>query len=133
MADVTVELTIRLQTAARVLAENAGVNMNTWMVGRHPIAHHKQEPKFASGGEQGTEDSKSEVSNSDVSKSEVSKSEASRGSLDFFLKGRIMAGQADIGNNTFGVKAFQWLTKDELKHHLHPKLYMSVQLSMPAQ
>lgn len=79
--------------------------MNTWMVGKHPIAHLKTRPNDWE----------------------------PKGSLVFFLKGRIMAGQADIGANTFGVTEFKWLTKDELKINLVDKLYSSVELSMPAQ
>ncbi|KAL2137175.1 hypothetical protein VTI74DRAFT_7722 [Chaetomium olivicolor] len=92
------------ETAARVLAESAGVNMNTWIVGRVPVAHHVVKPLF---GEDGT-------------------SVASRGEKVFFLKGRIMAGQADLAGNKHGLTDFKWLTKEELKETLEPKYYQSV-------
>lgn len=91
--------------------------MNTWMVGRHPIAHHRQKPRYAPGEKKGTWDTTKMVE---------------RGRLEFFLKGRIMAGQASPTSDS-NVEVFKWLTKDELKTTLPEKLYSSVELSMPAQ
>ncbi|CAN8096770.1 unnamed protein product [Discula destructiva] len=104
------------ETAARALAGTAGVNMNTWMVGRHPIAHEKHEPRYT-----------------DDKTTEGGRALKARGANNFYLKGRIMAGQADIAGNEFGVTDFKWLTKDELKEQLQPVLYSSVELSMPSQ
>ena len=81
--------------------------MNTWLVGRVPIAHHVREPAFAEG-----EDAKS--------------APEKRGEKIFFLKGRIMAGQADLSGNRFGLTDFQWLTKDELKQTLPRDYFHSV-------
>ncbi len=77
--------------------------MNTWIVGRVPVAHHvvKPVPTTATTPEQ-------------------------RGEKVFFLKGRIMAGQADLAGNKHGLIDFQWLTKDELKGVLHEDYYRSV-------
>ncbi|KAI0166649.1 39S mitochondrial ribosomal protein L46-domain-containing protein [Xylariaceae sp. FL1272] len=80
------------ETATRALESAAGVNMNTWMVGRVPVAHVVKQPVFS-------EDT----------------TMAQRGQKTFFLKGRIMAGQADLKNNTMGLRDFNWLTKEELK------------------
>ena len=66
--------------------------MNTWIVGRHPIAHFINKPIYQ----------------------EDEKTLKKRGEKVFFLKGRIMAGQADITGNTLGVKDFKWLTQKEL-------------------
>jgi large subunit ribosomal protein L46 len=96
-----------LQTAKRVLAESAGVNMNTWIVGRAPIAHHVVEPTFGEG-----EDAKS--------------APEKRGQKIFFVKGRIMAGQADLTGNKFGLTDFKWLTKVELKETLPHEYWHSV-------
>ena len=94
----------RSQTARRVLAESAGVNMNTWMVGRVPVAHHKVQPILA-------EDGASLVQ---------------RGEKIFFLKGRILAGQADLAGNKHGFTDFKWLTQEELEKVLPEKYYRSV-------
>ncbi|KAI0975986.1 39S mitochondrial ribosomal protein L46-domain-containing protein [Xylaria arbuscula] len=83
------------ETAARALEMAAGVNMNTWMVGRVPVAHLVKQPQF----------------NEDTSLRQ-------RGEKTFFHKGRIMAGQADLKGNKMGLKDFNWLTKDELKEKL---------------
>lgn len=91
------------QAAARVLEQAAGVNMNTWMVGRVPVAHHVVKPKYK-------QDSTLE----------------SKGSKTFLLKGRIFAGQADIKNNALGVTDFMWLTQDELKKHFDADYFMSI-------
>ncbi|TGJ80341.1 hypothetical protein E0Z10_g8420 [Xylaria hypoxylon] len=80
------------ETAARALELAAGVNMNTWMVGRVPVAHLVKQPEF----------------NEDTSLRQ-------RGEKTFFHKGRIMAGQADLKDNKMGLKDFNWLTKDEVK------------------
>ncbi|KAK9423940.1 putative 39S mitochondrial ribosomal protein L46-domain-containing protein [Seiridium unicorne] len=83
------------QAARRVLDQAAGVNMNTWLVGRVPVAHYVQQPQF----------------NEDTSIK-------SRGEKTFFLKGRIMAGQANLTGNPLGYKDFNWLTKEELRGKL---------------
>ncbi|KAL8387964.1 hypothetical protein RB595_009547 [Gaeumannomyces hyphopodioides] len=97
-------LTVSTKTAARVLNQAAGVNMNTWIVGRVPIAHHVVEPVF----------------DKDSTAVKV------KGSKTFFLKGRIMAGQADITDNKLGVSDFKWLTQEELKKQLPTGYYRSI-------
>ncbi|KAI1340498.1 39S mitochondrial ribosomal protein L46-domain-containing protein [Xylariaceae sp. FL0016] len=95
------------ETAARALEQSAGVNMNTWMVGRAPIAHHIVQPEF----------------NEDTSLKK-------RGEKAFFLKGRILAGQADLTNNKMGLDDFQWLTKAELKEKLGGGFFHSIRNTM---
>lgn len=90
--------------------------MNTWMVARHPIAHETHEPIYT-----------------DDETAEGGRALKRRGRTIFYLKGRIMAGQADITGNEYGVIDFMWLTKEELKATLQPVLYSSVELSMPSQ
>ncbi|KAG7290812.1 hypothetical protein NEMBOFW57_000816 [Staphylotrichum longicolle] len=92
------------ETARRVLTEAAGPNMNTWIVGRVPVAHHVVKPVLA-------EDGASVVQ---------------RGEKVFFLKGRIMAGQADLSGNKYGLTDFKWLTREELQEVLPEKYYHSV-------
>ncbi|KAI0180906.1 39S mitochondrial ribosomal protein L46-domain-containing protein [Hypoxylon sp. FL1284] len=95
------------ETAARALESAAGVNMNTWLVGRVPVAHLVTQPEF----------------NEDTSLKQ-------RGEKVFFLKGRIMAGQADLNGNTLGYTDFNWLTKDELKEKLSEDYFHSVRNMM---
>jgi len=85
----------------------AGVNMNTWMVGRVPVAHLVRQPQY----------------NEDTSLK-------TRGEKTFFQKVRIMAGQADLTNNKMGLKDFNWLTKDELKTKLPGDYFRAVRNMM---
>lgn len=78
--------------------------MNTWIVGRVPVAHHVVKPVLADDGA----------------------SVLQRGEKVFFLKGRIMAGQADLAGNKHGLTDFQWLTAEELKKVLPAEYYHSV-------
>ena len=34
------QLTSRLQAAERILVQSCGINMNTWLVGNHPVGHY---------------------------------------------------------------------------------------------
>ncbi|CZS72470.1 unnamed protein product [Fusarium graminearum] len=87
------------ESAKRVLDQAAGVNMNTWLVSRIPVAHVVSRPKLSKEGV-------------------VEK----KGEKTFFIKGRIMAGQADLKDNPFGYTEFKWLTREELEKEL-PKTY----------
>ncbi|KAI1816803.1 39S mitochondrial ribosomal protein L46-domain-containing protein [Poronia punctata] len=95
------------ETAARALELSAGANMNTWMVGRVPVAHYVRQPKYA-------EDS----------------SLVQRGEKVFFHKGRILDGQADLTNNKMGLKDFNWLTRDELRTKLEGPYFRAVKNMM---
>ncbi|KAI1862718.1 hypothetical protein JX265_007155 [Neoarthrinium moseri] len=95
------------QAAQRVLDQAAGVNMNTWMVGRVPVAHYVAEPQF-------NEDTTIKA----------------RGEKVFFNKVRIMAGQANLTGNTLGYKDFNWLTKEELKEKLPGPYFRAVRNMM---
>ncbi|RDW59507.1 hypothetical protein BP6252_12594 [Coleophoma cylindrospora] len=93
------------QAAERVLVQTAGMNMNTWIVGHAPISHFIAHPWF--------------------DKDDSSKVKAP-GQKTFFMKGRIMAGQADLKGNALGVKDFRWLTKQELAKVFHSNYYAQV-------
>lgn len=81
--------------------------MNTWLVGRVPVAHLVTQPEF----------------NEDTSLKQ-------RGEKVFFLKGRIMAGQADLKGNKLGLQDFNWLTKEELQEKLPEEYFHSVRNMM---
>lgn len=87
-----------------MLEAAAGVNMNTWMVGRVPVAHMVLPPTLEADGTTVQE----------------------KGEKTFFLKGRIMAGQADLSGNTLGLTDFKWLTQDELRQVLPAEYFRSV-------
>ncbi|KAH8798613.1 hypothetical protein F5884DRAFT_813212 [Xylogone sp. PMI_703] len=90
--------------AERILVQSAGVSMNTWIVGHAPIGHH-------------------------IIKSYTNpetKVIEKVGDKVFFMKGRIMAGQADLKGNLFGLTDFKWLTKRELEEFVSPKYYSSI-------
>ena len=89
------------------MEQAAGVNMNTWIVGRVPVAHVVTQPIMAEDGA-------------------VQK----KGLKTFFLKGRIMAGQADLKSNTLGYTDFKWLTREELEKELTPEYFRGVRNMM---
>ncbi|TVY47448.1 54S ribosomal protein L17, mitochondrial [Lachnellula occidentalis] len=86
------------QAAERVLVQSAGLNMNTWIVGHAPIGHYVSPPPAPS----------------------------IPGSKTFFMKGRIMAGQADLAENQYGLEDFKWLTREELQKCLGKKYFSNV-------
>lgn len=74
--------------------------MNTWIVGNMPIGHRTVTyPQKIVDNETGTEQLGEKV---------------------FFMKGRIMAGQANLKENKFGLVDFKWLAKEEIERELHP-------------
>lgn len=83
--------------------------MNTFMVGYHPASFHRdnwQEPQTDENG--------------------VTLS----GEKTFFIKGRIMAGQADLSANAQNLMDFKWLTREELSEHLPTEYYAHVKNSL---
>ena len=80
--------------------------MNTWVVGNAPIGHYSFNfPKT--------------ITNSTSNTQEV-------GEKVFFMKARIMAGQADLASNVFGDSEFKWLSKGEIEKLVTPKYWSSV-------
>ncbi|KAE8349978.1 ribonuclease H-like domain-containing protein [Aspergillus coremiiformis] len=97
--------TLRL-AAERTLTQAAGVNMNTWMVGFHPVGHH--------------------VYNFVRPKVDTANGAEHLGEKTFFMKARIMAGQADLGANTQNLQDFKWLTKEEIAPFVLPQYYSNI-------
>ncbi|KAI2789479.1 hypothetical protein POX_d04970 [Penicillium oxalicum] len=94
------------EAAERTLAQTAGVNMNTWMVGFHPAGHHvytnrKPHVDQATGA-------------------------VTHGEKTFFMKTRIMAGQADLSSSAEQLKDFKWLSKEEIPKYVLPQYYSHV-------
>ncbi|KAK6599240.1 50s ribosomal subunit l30 [Botrytis cinerea] len=89
-----------LHTAAqRILAQTAGENMNTWIVGHIPIGSLTIKPSKKFGRE---------------------------AEKVFYMKGRIMAGQADLKGNAFGKEDFMWLTRKEIEELVTKRFWSQV-------
>lgn len=99
-------LTASFQAAERILVQTCGVNMNTWIVGNIPLGHY--------------------IRNYSKPATDKEKSEEIRGEKYFFMKGRIMAGQANLKDNAQGLTDFQWLAKDELEKALLPRDWSAI-------
>ncbi|KAI4087418.1 MAG: hypothetical protein LQ344_006808 [Seirophora lacunosa] len=106
-----------LHTAAeRILVQAGGLNMNTWIVGNIPLGHYVrnyQKPQV----EKDTNNNNSSNNNT---------SREIKGTKYFFMKGRIMAGQANLKDNKKGLTDFQWLAKDEVQKILLPQDWSAV-------
>ncbi|KAL8914491.1 MAG: hypothetical protein Q9171_000844 [Xanthocarpia ochracea] len=96
-----------LHTAAeRIIVQAGGMNMNTWVVGNIPLGHY--------------------IHNYGTAAEFKDKSEDLKGEKFFFMKGRIMAGQANLVGNKLGLTDFQWLAKDEMQKTLAPRDWNAV-------
>jgi large subunit ribosomal protein L46 len=86
--------------------------MNTWIVGNHPIGHLKipYSEELAKMNERG---------------------HIEKGELVFFMKGRIMAGQADVERNELGVKDFSWLVREEIQRLVSPSYWKAIERMLP--
>lgn len=107
-----------IQAAERILIQAGGINMNTWVVGNHPIGHYIK--SF-------TSPILSKIPpNRLVSTSRAEIEQEEYGEKVFFLKSRIMAGQAELSKNEYGDKAFQWLAKEEIQKLVEPHYWSQV-------
>ncbi|KAA6414044.1 MAG: 50S ribosomal subunit L30 [Lasallia pustulata] len=96
-----------LHTAAeRIIVQAGGLNMNTWVVGNLPVGHQSIDyPKTIVDEEKKIEQ---------------------LGEKTFFMKARIMGGQANLKDNKFGLEDFKWLAKDEIQKEVHPRYWSAV-------
>ena len=85
--------------------------MNTWVVGNIPIGH--QVYNYSQG--IFTEEKRSVL----------------RGEKVFFMKARILAGQANLKDNQCGLEDFQWLAKEEIQKAFHPRDWNAVKTILP--
>ena len=82
--------------------------MNTWVVGNVPIGH--QSITYKSPVEM-------EFGNRKIEQ---------LGAKTFFMKARIMAGQANLTENKLGLSDFRWLAKDEIRTEVQPQYWGAV-------
>lgn len=80
--------------------------MNTWVVGNWPVSH--------------------QVLNYAQPKKDMEKDIEMLGEKAFFMKARIMAGQANLKENQLGLDDFRWLAKDEIQKVLEPRDWNAV-------
>lgn len=111
-------LTVTSQAAERLLLQACGMNINTWIVGNHPIGHYHC--NFLSPVQTLM------PSNRLVSTSQSGQERNEFGEKVFFMKGRIMAGQVDLTKNEYGDQDFAWLAKEEIEERVTPKYWSSV-------
>ena len=86
--------------------------MNTWVVGNVPIGHYHfdyPKPHLIEGGVK------------------------ELGEKTFFMKARIMAGQADLQKNELGLVDFKWLAKEEIEKTVSPKYWKSLRNMLAEQ
>ena len=87
--------------------------MNTWVVGNAPIGHYEfTYPKKVSNEQLGTEE---------------------LGEKAYFMKARIMAGQVNLGANSFSLKDFRWLSSEEIQKLVTPKYWSSIWRMLPSR
>ncbi|KIV83678.1 hypothetical protein PV11_05680 [Exophiala sideris] len=126
------------EAAQRILFSSLGANMNTFFVGNHPVGHYVQ--KFASpiprAARPPTTTQKEKASKDTPLKQDL----AAEGSMvdgekTFFMKARIMAGQADMGvaQQSGEIEDFKWLSKDEVEKVVHPDYWVRVKNMLVAQ
>ena len=92
--------------------------MNTWIVGNHPVGHHSA--NFTSA--QLTKVTPNRL----VATSKPEHERNELGEKVFFMKGRIMGGQADLSANEFGIQDFQWLAREEIQEKVHPQYWRNI-------
>lgn len=84
--------------------------MNTWFVGNHPVGHYTR-------GMKAIEDKKDAKSNVE---------ETAEEEKTFFMKARIMAGQADPKTSETDITDFKWLAKEEIEKTVSPGYWSKV-------
>ncbi|GIZ45151.1 hypothetical protein CKM354_000833200 [Cercospora kikuchii] len=113
------------QATERVLLQAAGINMNTWVVGNHPIGYHDQMFK--------SPQKATILANKLVTTSRQPFERKEYGLKAFFMKARIMAGQADLTNNAYGDQDFLWLTREEIEKVVDVAYWRSIRGMLPAR
>lgn len=53
------------------------------------------------------------------------------GEKTFFMKCRIMAGQADLVKNEQNLKDFKWVSKEEMAEHVLPQYFKHIKNMLP--
>ena len=108
----------------RTLEAACGPNMNTWFIANHPVGH------LLDLGYPTKDTSKEPAPAPDTQLNRQAGVEvtpvSSLGEKVFFMKSRILAGQADLKDNTLGIDQYKWLAKDEVQKHVSPFYWSNV-------
>ncbi|CAK4000233.1 related to mitochondrial ribosomal L17 [Lecanosticta acicola] len=112
------------QAAERILLQVGGMNMNTWVVGNHPVGHFIR--KFM-------EPITAKITRNRLVSTSKDFEQEEYGEKVFFMKSRIMAGQADMSQNEFGDTDFQWLTKEEIQQKVHKGYWDYIRNMLPSR
>jgi len=122
--------------------------MNTFFVGNHPVGHYVK--SFASprpAPPPGTATTKKSHASEDAPlKQELARSNTMvDGEKTFFMKARIMAGQADLSASSAAkegdaapaadevIEDFKWLSKEEVQKHVRPDYWARIKNMLVAQ
>lgn len=81
------------------------------MVGYHPIGHH--------------------IYNLRRPKLDAETGITMLGEKTFFMKCRVMAGQADLLKNQHNLEDFKWLSKEEIAQYVIPQYYSHIKNMLP--
>jgi large subunit ribosomal protein L46 len=84
--------------------------MNTWVVGGAPVGYlefNHKEPVV------------------------VSKDVRQVGAKTFFMRARIMAGQANLEQNQLGLSDFKWLAKEEIEKRVSSRYWAHIRNMLP--
>jgi large subunit ribosomal protein L46 len=92
-----------------VLVQSGGVDMNTWVVGGAPVGYMEFDHRKP------------------VEKDSVTQV----GAKTFFMRARMMAGQANLEQNKLGLADFKWLAKEEVRKVVSPHYWASVRNMLP--
>lgn len=85
--------------------------MNTWIVGNAPVGHFVYDfRKVLEDTEKGARELGEKV---------------------FFMKGRIMAGQANLKDNKLGLEDYRWATREEVQGLVTPRYWSMCQDMLP--
>ncbi|KAK3635806.1 hypothetical protein LTR56_014512 [Elasticomyces elasticus] len=102
------------QAAERVLIQAFGINMNTWIVGTHPVGHHQM--LYTSGGAPAPRLAKIAPNHLVSTSQNLPEHEQEEyGEKVFFMKGRMLSGQADLSKNEYKDQEFRWLAREEVE------------------
>ena len=99
--------------------------MNTWLVGNHPVGHRILDYPLRA--------EKKQASATEAAGKEVASNAETLGEKIFYMKARIMAGQANLSDNKFGLKDFKWLAREELEEQVERSYWHSIKNMLPAR
>ena len=91
-----------------MLVQAGGVNMNTWVVGNAPVGH------YAFNFSRAVMEQKEKAAREEL------------GEKVFFMKARMMTGQADLAKNVLGDAEMKWVVKEEIERLVTRQYWSSV-------